>query len=74
MDLSIVLQGLGPFGSPPGLLVWVVVLALIVLVGRFLLALAWKLVVIALIVLSMFWILGMLGFEFGVFGAVLPAL
>jgi hypothetical protein len=73
MDLLSVLQGLGPLGSPPGLLVWVVILAVIVLVGRVLLAVAWKLIVIAAIVLSVLWLLGILGFETGVFGTVLPA-
>ena len=73
MDPLSLLQGLGPLGSPPGLLVWVVIIAVIVLVGRLVLAVAWKLVVIAAIVLSALWILGMLGFEFGVFGTALPA-
>jgi hypothetical protein len=74
MEFLTALQGLGPLGSPPGLLVWLVILAVIVLVGRVLLAVAWKLVVIALIVLSVLWLLGILGFEFGVFGTVSPAL
>lgn len=58
----------GPLTSPPGLLIGVAVLALIILVGRFFLALAWRLVVIGLIALTTLWILGILGFEFGIFG------
>jgi hypothetical protein len=58
---------LGPLGSPPGLLVAVVVLALVVLVGRVVLAVAWRLVLIALVVLVVLWVLAGLGFETGVF-------
>jgi hypothetical protein len=71
MTLLATLQGLGPLASPPGLLVWVALLALVLLVGRVLLALAWRLVVIALVVLTALWLLGMVGFEFGVFGTIL---
>lgn len=57
-----------PLTSPPALLVGLAVLAAIVLVGRLLLALAWRLVVIGLIVVATLWILGVLGFEVGVLG------
>jgi len=70
MTLLAALQGLGPLASPPGLLVWVALLALIILVGRVVLALAWRLVIIALIVLAALWLLGILGFRTGVFGAI----
>lgn len=56
------LQQLGPLGSPPALLVGLAVLALVVLVGRFVLAVAWRLVLIALVVGIGIWILGILGF------------
>lgn len=72
MTFATVLQGLGPLASPPALLVWIVVLAVILVVGRVLLALAWRLVIIALIVLTVLWLLGILGFEFGVFGMATP--
>jgi hypothetical protein len=52
---------LGPLGSPPALLVGLVLLALVVLVGRVVLAVAWRLVVIALVVVAVLWILGTLG-------------
>ena len=60
--ISVLLQGLGPLGSPPAILVGLAVLALVVLVGRFVLALAWRLVLIALAVGVVLWILGILGF------------
>lgn len=60
--IAVLLQGLGPLGSPPAILVGLAVLALVVLVGRFVLALAWRLVLIALVVGFILWILGILGF------------
>lgn len=60
----------GGLTSPPALLVAVAVLAVIILVGRVVMAVAWRLVIIALIVLGTLWILAILGFEFGVFGHV----
>lgn len=64
--LGTVLQ-LGPLGSPPGILVTLVLLAVVILVGRFVLALAWRLVVIALVALGVLWVLAALGFTVGVF-------
>jgi len=57
----------GPFGSPPGILITLLLIALVLIVGRFLLALAWKLVMIALAVLVALWLLGALGFQVGLF-------
>lgn len=57
----------GPLGSPPALLVALVILAAIVLVGRVVLAFAWRLVLIALLVAVVLWVLAGLGFEIGVF-------
>jgi hypothetical protein len=65
--LPVLAEGLGPLGEPPALLVGLVVLALIVLVGRIFMAMAWRLVVIGVIALSTLWILGILGFQVGVF-------
>lgn len=62
-----VLQG-GTLTSPPALLLGVAALAVIILVGRFFLAMAWKLVIIALLALTVLWILGILGVETGIFG------
>ncbi len=57
----------GPLGSPPALLVALVVLAAIVLIGRVVLAVAWRLVLIALAVAIVLWVLAGPGFETGAF-------
>ncbi|WP_424018161.1 hypothetical protein ACOZ4N_01540 [Halorientalis pallida] len=49
---------LGPLGSPPALLLGLLALAAVIVVGRILLSLAWKLVVIALVVVAALWVLG----------------
>ncbi|MFB6073644.1 MAG: hypothetical protein ABEJ89_01375 [Haloarculaceae archaeon] len=72
--LSTLLQSFGPFGSPPGLLVALLALAAVLLVGRFLLRLAWRLVVIGIVVVALLWLLGALGFQFGVLGTQLGVL
>lgn len=69
--VTTVLQA-GPLTSPPALLVGVAILAVVILVGRVVMAVAWRLVIIALIALTTLWILGVLGFEFGIFGAAAP--
>jgi len=64
---ALVLQsGLGPLGSPVGILGVLVVLAIIILVGRFLLSMAWRLVVIGIIAVGTLYILGLLGFGLGI--------
>ncbi|PSQ58092.1 MAG: hypothetical protein BRD23_07755 [Halobacteriales archaeon SW_9_67_25] len=67
MTLPLTALALGPLGSPPGIVVTLVVLTLIIVVGRFLLALAWRLVLIALAVIAVLWVLAALGFSVGVF-------
>lgn len=57
---------LGPFLSPPGILVTLVILAVILLVGRFLLSIAWRLVLIAIAVVVVLWVLGVLGFALNI--------
>ena len=59
-------SGLGPLGSPVGILGVLVVLAIVILVGRFLLSMAWRLVVIGLIVIGTLYVLGLLGFGLGI--------
>lgn len=54
---------LGPLASPPGIFGTLVVLAIVVLVGRILLKVAWRLVLIALAVVVVLWLLGVLGFS-----------
>jgi len=67
MTLPLTVLALGPLGSPPGIVVTLVLLALVIIVGRFLLALAWRLVIIALAALAALWVLAALGFSVGVF-------
>lgn len=52
---------LGPFTAPPVLIGTLIVLLLILFVGRVLIGLAWRLVLIALAVVVVLWILGALG-------------
>jgi len=52
----------GPLASPLGVLAVLVALALVVLVGRFVLKVAWRLVVIGIIVVGTLYILSLLGF------------
>ncbi|MFB6087136.1 MAG: hypothetical protein ABEJ85_01340 [Haloarculaceae archaeon] len=57
-----VLQGGLPLTSPGAILAVLVVLALIVLVGRVLMAVAWRLIIIGIIVVGTVYVLGVLGF------------
>ena len=61
---------LGPLGSPPGILLTLLVIAAVLLVGRLFLSLAWKLVVVGVLVVATLWLLGALGFSLGVIQAV----
>ena len=73
MSTLVALQGFGPLASPPALLVWVAVLLLVLLVGRVVLAVAWRVLLLVLAVLIVLWLLSLLGFRTGVFGSlVLP--
>lgn len=49
------------FTSPPSIVVFLFVLLVVLLVGRVLLALAWRLVLVALAVLVVLWLLGAVG-------------
>jgi hypothetical protein len=57
---SLVLQ-VGPPGQLPAILLGLVVLALIIAVGRLFLKVAWKLVLVALIIVGVLWLLGLFG-------------
>jgi len=52
---------LGTLSSPVGMLSLLVVIAIVIVVGRFVLALAWKLVWIAIAVIGLLWLLGIVG-------------
>ncbi len=67
MTLPLTALALGPLGSPPGIVVTLVLLAIVILVGRFVLALAWRLLLIVLAVLVVLWVLAALGFSVGIF-------
>lgn len=56
---------LGSFTAPPALIGTVIVLLLVLVVGRLLIGLAWRLVLIALAVIIGLWLLGALGTGFG---------
>lgn len=49
------------FTSPPAIVATLLVLLVILLVGRFLMGVAWKLVLVALVVVIGLWALGALG-------------
>jgi len=66
--LGIVLQAAGPFTSPPVLVGTLVLLLAIVLVGRFLMGVAWKVLLAALAVVVALWALGALGTVLDVIG------
>jgi hypothetical protein len=57
---SLVLQA-GPPGQLPAVLLGLVVLALVIAVGRLFLKIAWKLVLVALVVVGVLWLLGLFG-------------
>ncbi|WP_276272714.1 hypothetical protein [Haloarcula litorea] len=48
----------GSLGSPPALLLGLLALAVVLFVGRFVMKFAWKLVLIALVVVTVLWVLG----------------
>jgi hypothetical protein len=53
----------GQLGSPPALAVGLAALLVVFFVARVLLALAWRLVLLALVVVLSLWLLAGLGFE-----------
>mgnify|MGYP001133862009 CR=1 FL=1 len=64
----VVLQSAGAFTSPTVLVGTLVLLLAIVLVGRFLMGVAWKILLIALAVVVALWALGALGTVLDVVG------
>lgn len=66
--LGIVLQAGGAFTSPPVLVGTIVLLLAIVLIGRFLIGVAWKILLMALAVVVALWALGALGTVLDVIG------
>ncbi|QLH82819.1 hypothetical protein [Halosimplex pelagicum] len=61
---AVVLQsGLELLTQPVGILGVLVLLAAIILIGRFLLSMAWRLVIIGIIIVGTLYILSVLGFS-----------
>ena len=58
---DVILLQLGELTSPPALLVGLALLAAVIIIGRILLAIAWRLVIIALLVVAVLWVLGVVG-------------
>lgn len=56
------LQSLGQLGSAPAILLGLLAVAAVILVGRFLLQVAWKLVLVAVVVVAALWLVGLAGF------------
>ena len=61
LPLLLTVLQLGELASPPALVVGLALLALVILVGRVVLAVAWRLVLIALVIVTLLWILGVVG-------------
>jgi len=53
---------LGGVGTLPAVLAGLVVLAIVLLVGRLVMKVAWRLVIIAIIAVGALWLLSLLGF------------
>ena len=51
----------GAFLSPPAVLLFFIVLLVVALVGRVLLALTWRIILIALAIIFVLWLIGLLG-------------
>jgi hypothetical protein len=58
---------LDALSSPPGIIVTLLLIAAVIVVGRFVLALAWKLIWIVIAVVVVLWLLGIVGSGFGFF-------
>ena len=53
---------LGGIGTVPAVLTGLVLIAIVLLVGRLVMKVAWRLVVIAIIAVGVLWLLSLLGF------------
>jgi len=62
--LSAVALQLDVLTQPVGILGVLILLAAIILIGRFLLSMAWRLVIIGIIIVGTLYILSILGFSF----------
>jgi hypothetical protein len=67
MSSPLAVLQVGPLESPPEVLLVLLLLVVAIVVGRFVLAVAKKVVIIGLIIVGTLWVLAELGFQFGVF-------
>jgi hypothetical protein len=58
MSLSSLVLQAGPLASPPGILVLLILLPVVVFVARLVLKIAWKLALIGAAVVTVLWLLG----------------
>jgi hypothetical protein len=58
---------MGGIGTVPAILVGLVLIAIVMVVARIVMKVAWRLVIIAIIAVSVLWLLGLLGFGMGPF-------
>lgn len=61
---------LGAIASLPGIVGTLIIVAIAIFVGRIVLSVAWKVVLVALVVAVVLWFLGLLGPLAGFFGAL----
>jgi len=61
-DSMLGLLQLGGIGTVPAVLAGLVLIAIVLLVGRLVMKVAWRLVVIAIIAVGVLWLLSLLGF------------
>jgi len=60
-DLATLPLQLEVLGTVPGILTTLIVVAVVILVARVLLSIAWRIVVVAAVVAAILWIFGLLG-------------
>jgi hypothetical protein len=60
-DLAVLPLQLEALGTLPGILTTLVVVAVVILVARVLLSIAWRIVIVAAVVAAILWVLGLLG-------------
>jgi len=60
-DLAALPLQLEALGTLPGILTTLVVVAVVILVARVLLSIAWRVVIVAAVIAAILWVLGLLG-------------
>jgi type IV secretory pathway VirB6-like protein len=60
-ELAVLPLQFGALGTLPGILTTLVVVAVVILVARVLLSIAWRIVIVVAVIAAILWILGLLG-------------